>query len=282
MMNNNPETYQPRHQTPETQARPARVREVPNWRRFDVASEINADTIIAGIDHALESKKQIDEDTALRIAGVLGRAIGPDSHLSTYARTNTGNYEEIREEYLSLYHHPEAPPRATDLINWLGYYAVRQRFRFAESIQDPEPYPPKLENILVPTEVEIRDQPGTVHVPGIYGNEDIEDLKRTLRTLRYDQDAALQAFLSLPNVNAMSGDIMGDFHDSYIGSWHNHEDAISEICDLDDKEREVLEFASERGFYFDYLTPDYDFLEDEAREAYDIVRLDDETYVFAK
>lgn len=25
MMNNNPETYQPRHQTPETQARPARV-----------------------------------------------------------------------------------------------------------------------------------------------------------------------------------------------------------------------------------------------------------------
>ncbi len=282
MSSNNPETYQPRHQTPETQARPAPVREVPNWRRFDVASEINADKIISGIEEASARRNPISQDIALRIAGVLGRAIGPDSQLSTYARTNTGDYEGIREEYLSLYHHPEAPTRATDLINWLGYYAIRQRFRFAETIQYPEPYPPKLEDLLVPTEVEIRDQPGTVHVPGIYGNKDIEDLKRTLRTLRYDQDAALQAFLSLPNVNAMSGDIMGDFHDSYIGSWHNHEDAISEICDLDDKEREVLEFASDRGFYFDSLTPDYDFLEDEAREAYDIVRIDDETYVFAK
>lgn len=200
------------------------MREVPNWRRFDVASEINADIIIAGIDHALESKRQIDEDTALRIAGVLGRAVGPDSHLEIATPGLTPATTRKSAKNTSLFtttrkHHPEPP----DLINWLGYYAVRQKFRFAESIQDPEPYPPKLENILVPTEVEIRDQPGTVHVPGIYGNEDIEDLKRTLRTLRYDEDAALQAFLSLPNVNAMSGDIMGDFHDSYIGSWHNHE-----------------------------------------------------------
>lgn len=281
-MNNNPETYQPRHQALETEVRPAPAREVPNWRRFDVASNINADKIIAGLDQALASRKQIRQDTASRIAGVLGRAISPDSHLCAYARTNTGNYEQMRDEYLSLYQDPEAPPRARDLINWLGCYAVRQKFRYAETIQDPEPYPPMLKDLLVPTEVQINDLLGTVHVPGVYGSKDIKDLEQILRELRYNEDPGLQAFLSIPNVNAMSGDIMSDFDNCYMGSWHNHQQALEELCDLDDQERAVQEFANERGLYYDSLTPDYDFFEDRASQAFNLVRIDDETYVFSK
>lgn len=103
-----------------------------------------------------------------------------------------------------------------------------------------------------------------------------------MTVLCLDQDIALQAFLKLPNVDAMSGDIMDDFRTRHAGTWQRSEDVYSELCLLDDREEEIRDYAAERRLYFDYLTPDYEALQEELEETFALTEIEGMTYVFFK
>ena len=116
----------------------------------------------------------------------------------------------------------------------------------------------------------------TVQVPGIYGSKDIADLIETLTELSADKDAALRAFLGLPDVNVMSGDIMEDFHQQYVGTYMSVEDAIHELALV------AKEIAELRQLVIEQMTPDYEALREEVADGFDLVEEDGRVYVFHK
>lgn len=136
--------------------------------------------------------------------------------------------------------------------------------------------------LFLPTGVDVGDWYFTVHVPASYGCEAIGELDATLHELQLDNDEALQSFLSLPDVNAMSGDIMESFHENYIGTFTSAQDAVHGLLEIDEWEKEVHEFAAERHLYIENVTPDYEALLERARDAYDVVECKGQVYAFYK
>lgn len=264
-----------------SETRPAPVRETPDWRRLEVAAGRFGDRIAEGLSHAAEHDTDIDDDTARMIAHVLGRAFGRESALANYGRTGTGYYPEIRDEYLHLYHHTDAG-WVTDLIDKYGSYLIKQHHPDAKPLTGTAREGRLLTRLLVPTDVRVGARQLKVHVPGSYGSEAVTELAGTLTELRADEDAALRAFLSLSDVNAMSGDIMQDFHDNYIGPYPSIEDAIHELSGVTDRIDEVLEYAEERHLTIDGVSPDYEALGEEVASGFDIVEQDGRAYAFYK
>lgn len=164
-----PSEQQLNHSEYTTEVRPAPERFTPDWRRFDVATNRFGDRLADGIAAALDQQQGVDEDTARCMAHVLGRSLGRQNALADYGRTGTGYYEELREEYLSLYEHPEASPVAKELIDWFGTHLIHENFPNAQTTSASELYPVTLDRLLVPTEVEVGDLRALVHVPGNYG-----------------------------------------------------------------------------------------------------------------
>ena len=80
----------------------------------------------------------------------------------------------------------------------------------------------------------------------------------------------------------MSGDIMHDFHDNYIGTYMSIEDAVGELAEVNEREREVVDYAVDRHLFIDQVSPDYEALREEAETGYDIVERGDRVYVFSK
>ena len=272
--------------TPETPAIPEirRARETSgiDWRRLDVATNRFGEYIAEGIATALAEKTELDDAAARCFAHVLGRALGRSSKLAEFGRTGEGSYLELREEYLDIYGHEEANPVTKELIDWFGTYLIhREGHRDLRRFQN-EHQPPKLERVLVRTGVEVGDWYLTVHVPAHYNQTAIDELTKTLTELQLDEDVALQAFLELPDVNAMSGDIMQDFHDNYIGTYMSIEDAVGELAEVNEREREVVDYAADRHLFIDQVSPDYEALREEAETGYDIVERGDRVYVFSK
>lgn len=247
------------------------------------ASEITLrEEISDGLIDASRSGGEIDEPTAKRIAHALGAAIGPNSALADYANGGAGDYEQLREEYLSLYTDPTTPEEIRSWIDWLGTYLVQRENTGSGRQFMNEHMPPKLEQILVRTGVEVGDWYLTVHVPASYNQAAIDELTETLAELQLDRDVALQAFLNLPDVNAMSGDIMQDFHDNYIGTYMSIKDAIHEVAEVDEIERDVRDYAEERHLFIEGVTPDYEALREAAENGYDFVEREGRVYAFTK
>lgn len=253
-----------------------------DWRRLEVASHRFGDRIADGIAHATERHTGIDHETARCIAHAFGRAFGRTSALAKFGRTGEADYEAMRDEYLQLYIDGQAPAWVAEQATWLGTYLIRQKYPQAETISSNEPYPLTLEELLVPTKVQVGDFEMEVHIPGQYDSAAIEDLKQELALLQLDKGIGLQAYLSLPNVNAFSGDIMEGFHNSYIAVFRDEEDALRSVCDLDQRERDIEDYISEKGLYYDYLIPDWEALRQEAGELVDLVEREGRTYVFYK
>lgn len=284
----------PEHDPPHTIEAPARAAgadavglpylapeyEDPDWRRIEVTANRFLDHIAGGIGTALERHTGIELGTARCIAHALGRGIGRESHLADFARTGEGTYALLREEYLRLRNAPDAPEWVREQIDWLGTFLIRREHPGARTVDYVEQYPVTLDRLLVPTGIEIGDWYVTVNVPGIYGSAQIAELRETLIDLAIDRDAALRAFLSLPDVNAMSSDIMGDFDRNYYGAFRNEEDALVALCDLDERERDVTDYAAERRLLIDGVTPDYEALREEVSELYDLVEEEGRCYVF--
>ncbi len=72
----------------------------------------------------------------------------------------------------------------------------------AETVSSNEPHPLTLDDVLVPTAVTVNGLTMTVHVPGCYNSAAIKDLEKELTRLHLDEDVSLQAYLSLPHLNA--------------------------------------------------------------------------------
>lgn len=270
--------------SPDRAGAPSPVAEngTPNWRRFEVALRRCGELIAAGLATALEQRTDIDQGTARCIGHVLGRSLGRDSALAAFGRTGEGDYEALREEYLALHNHEGVTESTQELIDWLGTYLIRQHHPDARAATYQEVYPPRLDNILVPTGVEVGDWHFTVQVPGIYGSSDIAELTETLTELSADRDTALRIFLGLPDVNAMSGDIMEDFHQQYIGVYSTVEDALHELADVDERERDVIEYAEERQLIIEQVLPDYDALREQIADGFDLIEHEGRAYVFSK
>lgn len=281
-----PNTTPPEHTEPFPEhplaAYPAPDRETPDWRRFEVAARRFGELIASGIAEAMERKRDISSDTARCIAHVLGRSLGRESALADFARTGESDYETLREEYLSLHNHEEVSASTQELIDWLGTHLIRQQHPDAKRTTYAETYPPRLDNILVPTGIEAGDWRLHVNVPGIYSTKDIQELTETLAELAVDKDAALRAYLSLPDTNAMSGDIMQDFHDCYLGVFATVEEAIHELAEVDERERDVFTYAGDRQLVIEQMNPDYEALREEVTDAFDLVEEEGRVYVFHK
>lgn len=262
--------------------RPVAENGTPNWRRFEVALRRYGELIAAGLSTALEQRTDIDQGTARCIAHVLGRSLGRDSALAGFGRTGEGDYEYLREEYLALHGDEGASASTQELIDWLGTYLIRQHHPEARAATYQEVYPPRLANLLVPTGVEVGDWYFTVHVPGTSGSTQIAELTETLTELAADRDTALRIFLGLPDVNAMSGDIMDDFHLQYIGVYSTVEDALHELAEVDERERDVIEYAEERQLIIEQILPDYDALREQIADGFDLVEREGRAYVFSK
>lgn len=277
---NNLEHAPPLQHTPERQLRPAPIREIPDWRRLEVALARHGELISDGIAYATEHHTGINKQTAECIAHVLGRSIGPESALAEYALTGEGDYEALRDEYLAICNNPEAPAWAVELVDYFGSRLIFQTFPEAANASYQASHSLKLARLHVPTKVTVDGLTATVHVPGIYGRETIAELPETLSELQLAEDEGLQAFLSIPSVNVVSGNIMEGFHNCYVGVWRDIEEAVTELCLLDDREEEIKDFAAERKLYFDYLSPDYEALQEELEETFTFAEKGGRVYVF--
>lgn len=283
MNERHPNMLPPERAAPETKVRPAPMREMPDWRRYEVAKHRFEDLIAAGISTALKRRRDIENGTARCIAHVLGRALGRESALADYGRTGTGYYTELREEYLRLHNDEQVTESTQELIDWFGTHLIHHFYPSAETITHYEVYPPRLDNILVPTSIALGDGKfATANVPGIYDDAEITDVTEALRELRIEEEPGFQAFLSLPDVNAAGGDIFDEYESSIVGQWPQMELALAELCELDSREDEVKDYAAERKLYFDYLTPDYEALREEVEEAFSLVEHDGDVYVFQR
>lgn len=267
---------------PRPEAREVGSSNTPDWRRLEVARGRFIDRVAEGIAQAMAEHTEIDHDTARMIAHVLGRAYSPASHLAEFGRTGEGSYLDMRDEYLDLYGDERADAITKEWINWLGTYLVQRENLGSGHQFMNEHLPPRLEQLLVTTNIVVGSEAFTVHVPASYGQHAIEDLTTTLHDLRLDEDEALQAFLALSDVNALGGDIMGDFDQSFVTTVDTIEDAVASVIELDEREREIDRFAAEQGFIIDQLTPDYEALAEQAREAYDLIEWKGRIHVFNK
>lgn len=254
----------------------------PDHERLKITAARFEDRIAVGINEVRGTRQEIPEDTARMIAHSLGRAFGRASALAEFGRSGTGAYKALREEYLTLYAEETTPP---EIREWIGYFAQflleRDGIR-ARSAYDTHPHEPELDGILVATTIHIGEKSFTVHVPAHYKQAVIDELTETLAVLCLPEDEGLQAFLALPDINAMSGDIMEDFEAHHVGTYGSIEDALTEIAELDQRESEVTEHANNLCLYIDGITPDYEALCDEAAEGFTFVNRGGKTYVFYK
>ncbi|GAB3608374.1 hypothetical protein GCM10027414_04990 [Humibacter ginsengiterrae] len=266
----------------EHERHPAHRTESQEWAHLEQASQDFADTISSGISAALDQGREIDDQTARTIAHVLGHAYGPESHLADFARMEPATYESLRDEYLALYNDEHATPRTKQMINWLGTYLVaRENIGSGRRITN-EYDAPDLGHLLVATPLVINGETYPVHIPGNCDSTAIDGLARTLTDLQLARDEGLQAFLTLPDVNAMSGDIMGSFNEAYIATFNTIEDAVDVLVEVDELKNEVDQFASERGLVIDSYSPDYEALTERVRDAFDIVEWKGRVYAFAR
>lgn len=264
----------------EHEPRPAEEHEGIDWRRLEVASNRFFERIADGTAMALAERTEIDPDTARMIAHVLGRAYGPASHLAEFGRTGEGSYLDMRDEYLRLYNDQRADPVLKEFIDWLGTYLVqRENIGTGRERIDPS-LPPQLDLILVTTTIEFDGEPSTIHVPANLRGPYIDALREQLMDLHGTDAEALRAFLTLPDVDASAPNLFASFHESYADTFTTIEDAIASVVELDEREREMDELAAERGFVIERLSPDYELLLEEARQAYDFIEWKGHIHVF--
>lgn len=254
----------------------------PDWRRLEVVRGRWFDRVADGIAEAVATRGEINLGTARAIAHVLGRSYSRDSALAEFARTGEGDYLTLRDEYLNLYNDAQADAITKEWIDWLGTFLVERENLGSGRHFMNEHQPPKLGRLLVRIEILVHNQPFTVHLPASLDGEQIEGIREELTNLRLDEDDALQAFLSLPDVDANPPMLMESFHESFVGRYSSPEDVVHWICEIEDWDTEVREYAAERGLLIDSLTPNYPQLLDKLSGLYDLVEWKGYTYVFYK
>lgn len=264
------------------EARPAPEPETPDWRRLEVARLRFIDYISDGIAVAAAQQSEIDQGTARCIAHVLGRAYGRESALADFGRTGEGQYLSLRDEYLDLYGDEHADPIVKEMIDWLGTYLVQQEGTGSGRRFMNEHLPPKLDQLLVRTSVRIGEGRFIVNVPGSWHSGHEDELIELLTTLQLDQDEALQAFLSLPDVSVGTDDIMESFHEAFAGTYPNEEAVLRALSPLEDWENSLADWCIDNGVELEALDWNYEPLMERLRGIYDVVEGKEVLHVFIK
>lgn len=271
--------HEPR-QLPE--ARVAADREIPDFRRLEVATRRFTQYVVDGITAAQVEHREISQETARCIAHVLGRAYGRESALADFGRTGEGQYLTLRDEYLDLYSDPDTPAEVKEWIDWLGTYLVQRENTGSGRQFMNEHMPPKLEQLLVRTSVRVGGEYFTVNVPASWDSGDEDGLIELLTDLRLPEDEALQAFLMLPDVSAGTDNIMESFHESYVNAYSFLEDAVRDLAEIDSIEHAIYEATESRSLPDSAVAIDYSLIEGHVREGYDLIEWKGRTYVFNK
>lgn len=188
-------------------------------RRLEVAAGRFASPITEALAEAHGEAREIDEGAARMIAHVLGRAFGRASALATFGREGEGTYEALRDEYLVLYSDPEMALETRQWIDWLGTYLVQREHPNSGRRFQNEHLPPQLDRILYRDQVDVGGQAFTVHLPGTTTGTNVRELAELLGQLDVEKDVALQDFLSLSDVNALTNKLLESFHEAFAGTY---------------------------------------------------------------
>lgn len=264
------------------EARAAVDREVPDLRRLEVATRRFTQYIVDGIAAAQAEGREISHETARCIAHVLGRAYGRESALAGFGRNGEGEYLTLRDEYLDLYSDPDTPGEVKEWIDWLGTYLVQRENTGSGRRFMNEHLPPKLEQLLVRTNVRVGEEEFLVNLPANWDSGEVDGLIETLTDLRLPEDDALQAFLSLPDVSAGVDNIMESFHENFVRTYEDVVDAVRDLAEVDSLELGIYEATKSRALPDDAVLIDYSVIEDHVREAYDLVEWKGSVHVFNK
>ncbi|MDF1478768.1 hypothetical protein PYV02_06680 [Leifsonia sp. H3M29-4] len=264
------------------EARTATDREIPDFRRLEVATRRFTQYIVDGIAAAQTEGREISQETARCIAHVLGRAYGRESALADFGRTGEGQYLTLRDEYLDLYGDPDTPAEVKEWIDWLGTYLVQRENTGSGRRFMNEHLQPKLEQLLVRTSVRVGSEHFTVNVPADWDSGDEDGLIELLTDLHLPEDEALQAFLMLPDVSVGADDVMESFHESYVNAYPFLEDAVRDLAEVDSLELAIYEATESRSLPDNAVLIDYSLIEDHVREGYDLIEWKGRTFVFNK
>ena len=238
--------------------------------------------IIEGITAAQTERREIDLLTARMIAHALGRALGRASALAEFGRSGDGGFESLREEYLGLYTEETTPPMIKEWIDWLGTYLVQQHRDGSGRRSMNESAVPDLDRLLVATRVAVGDKVSTVYIPASKTSLEVMALGEYLSSLAVAASPAFRVFLSLPDVDASSANLEESFHDTYVGEFVSIEDALYGLVELEEWENDLHNFAADRGILPHALAFDYDVIEAQAREIYDLVEREGVIYACNK
>ncbi len=239
--------------------------------------------IIEGISAAHAEGREIDAGTARLIAHVLGRALGRESALAEFGRTNEGSYESLRDEYLILYNEVGTPPMVKEWIDWLGTHLVQAQADGSGRRYQNERLAPSLERVLVKTPIEIADELLSVHLPANLDAAAIRRVALDLGRLNLAEGRAFVAFLTLPDVDASSPRLLSTFIDTYYASFASVAEAIEVLCELEGW-RSAVEELSDRfpGVPPGAVSLDLRAVERHLRDAWDVVELDGRAFVFSR
>ena len=265
---------------PTPEARPVPEYGYPDWRRLEVAHGRFGQIIADGIATARAEQSEIELGTARCIAHVLGRALGRESALADFGRTGEGQYLTLRDDYLRLYSDERADALTKELIDWLGTYLIQRENTGSGRRFMNEHLPPKLDQLLVRTSITVSGGRFIVNVPASWDSGHIDQLIETLTELRLPDDRALQAFLSLPNVNAATENIIESFREAFAGTFENEEEALRALSPLEDWENSLADWCIDHGIDFETLEWNYAPLMERLRTIYDLVEEEGRIHAF--
>lgn len=249
--------------------------------RLTVASNRLHALIFEGIARAYEAGGAVDPGTARMIAHTLGRALGRSSALAEYGRTGEGSYDALRDEYLMLFNEPTTPALVKEWINWFGTYLVSEQANGSGRRFMNEHLAPMLERVLVHTTLTVEGRPVEAHVPASLDSLQLQELSEQLTSTGLLANPALQAFLSLPDVNAADPTLLKSFEELFVGVFVDVTDAVRNLVELDEWEDELRAFGRERGIEA-ALSINLRVIEEQTREIYEFVEFEGRVHVFHK
>ena len=239
------------------------------------------DIIADGITDAEHGKTDVGISTARTIARAIANALGDAPGLDRFAATGEGDRLLIEQEYLDLYKNPTTPPVVRDWINWLASFLF---WREHPTQSYPATYPVNADEIprlLVHDKIDAPNASIDFYRPASQPREARYATQARIETLLIEYGNRLQAYLTLPDVDATNPTLIDELEANYIGVYRDVAEVISTLTDHDEWQSDLEEWAAERGVQ-GMVSLDIDEIEKMARETWDIVELEGRCYVFSR
>ncbi len=168
------------------------------------------------------------------------------------------------------------------MIDWLGTYLVQREGTGSGRRFMNEHLPPKLDQLLVRSDVRVGGHRFTVNIPANWHSGDVDGLIQTLSEVQLAEDSALQAFLTLPDVSVGTDNIMASFHEAFAGTFSIDEHALRALSPLEDWEASLADWCIDNGIEAEALDWNYAPLMARLRDIYDIVEKEGVLHAFVR